>query len=35
MVRRFAKVSGEEIEDAFFYRSGLVNTKTTIPPQGR
>ena len=31
MVRRFAKVSEEEIEQAFFYPSDLVNTKTTIP----
>ena len=31
MARRFAKVSEEEIEDAFFYPSDLVNTKTTIP----
>ena len=31
MVRRFAKVSEEEIEEAFFYPSDLVNTKTTIP----
>ena len=30
MARRFAKVS-EEIEEAFFYTSDLVNTKTTIP----
>ena len=30
MARRFAKVS-EEIEEAFFYSSDLVNTKTTIP----
>ena len=30
MVRRFAKVSEEEIEEAFFL-SDLVNTKTTIP----
>ena len=27
----FAKVSEEEIEEAFFYLSDLVNTKTTIP----
>ena len=27
----FAKVSEEEIEEAFFYPSDLVNTKTTIP----
>ena len=31
MARRFAKVSEEEIEEAFFYPSELVNTKTTIP----
>ena len=31
MARRFAKVSEEEIEEAFFYLSDLVNTKTTIP----
>ena len=31
MVRRFAKVSEEEIKTAFFYPSDLVNTKTTIP----
>ena len=31
MARRFAKVSEEEIEEAFFYPSGLVNTKTAIP----
>ena len=31
MARRFAKVSGEEIEEAFFYPSDLVNTKTAIP----
>jgi len=30
MVRRFAKVSEEEIEEAFFYPSDFVNTKTTI-----
>ena len=30
-MRRFAKVSEEEIEEAFFYPSDLVNTKTTIP----
>ena len=29
MARRFAKVSQEEIEEAFFYPSDLVNTKTT------
>ena len=28
---RSAKVSEEEIEEAFFYPSDLVNTKTTIP----
>ena len=27
----FAKVSEEEIEEALFYPSDLVNTKTTIP----
>ena len=32
MVRRFTKVSEEEIEEAFFYPSDLVNTKTTTPP---
>ena len=31
MARRFAKVSEEEIEEAFFYPPDLVNTKTTIP----
>ena len=31
MVHRFAKVLEEEIEEAFFYPSDLVNTKTTIP----
>ena len=31
MARRFAKVSEEEIDEAFFYPSDLVNTKTTIP----
>ena len=31
MARRFAKVSEEEIEEAFFYPTDLVNTKTTIP----
>ena len=30
MARRFAKVLEEEIEEAFFYPSDLVNTKTTI-----
>ena len=31
MARRFAKVSEEEIEEAFFYQSDSVNTKTAIP----
>ena len=31
MARRFVKVSEEEIEEAFFYPSDLVNTKTAIP----
>ena len=31
MVHRFAKVLEEEIEEAFFNPSDLVNTKTTIP----
>ena len=31
MARRFAKVLEEEIEEAFFYPSDFVNTKTTIP----
>ena len=32
MARCFAKVSAvEEIEEAVFYPSDLVNTKTTIP----
>ena len=31
MARRFAKVLEEEIEEAFFCPSDLVNTKTTIP----
>ena len=31
MARRFAKVSEEIDEAAFFYPSDLVNTKTTIP----
>ena len=31
MVRRFAKVSEEETEEAYFFPSDLVNTKTTIP----
>ena len=39
MARLFAKVSEEETEEAFFYPSDFVNTKTTIPyplsPQGR
>ena len=30
MARRFAKVSEEEIEEAFFCPSDLVNTKTTV-----
>jgi len=30
MARRFAKVSEQEIEEASFYPSDLVNTKTTI-----
>ena len=30
MVRRFAKVAEEEIEEALFYPYDLVNTKTTI-----
>ena len=30
MARRFAKVSEEEIEEAYFFHD-LVNTKTTIP----
>jgi len=30
MARRFAKVSEKAIEEAFFYPSDLVNTKTTI-----
>ena len=30
MTRRFAKVSEEEIDEAFFYPSDLVDTKTTI-----
>ena len=30
-MRRFAKVPEEEIEEAFFYPSEYVNTKTTIP----
>ena len=31
MAHHFAKVSEEEIEEALFYPSDLVNTKTTIP----
>ena len=31
MASRFPKVSEEEIEEAFFNPSDLVNTKTTIP----
>ena len=31
MACRFANVSEEEIEEALFYPSDLVNTKTTIP----
>ena len=31
MAHRFTKVSEEEIEEAFFYPSDLVNTKTTSP----
>ena len=31
MACRFGKVSEEEIEEASFYPSDLVNTKTTIP----
>ena len=31
MAPRFAKVSEEEIEEAFFHPSDLVNTETTIP----
>ena len=38
MAHRFTKVSEEEIvainEAAFFYPSDLVNSKTTIPPEG-
>ena len=30
MARRFAKVLEEGIQEAFFYPSDLVNTKTTI-----
>ena len=35
MALHFAKVSEEEIEEAFFYPSDLVNTETTIPLRGR
>ena len=31
MVRRVAKLSEEKIEEAFFYPSDLVSTKTTNP----
>ena len=31
MALRFAKVLEEEFEEAFFYPSDFVNTKTTIP----
>ena len=31
MPRLFEKISEEEIEEAFFNPSDLVNTKTTIP----
>ena len=31
MARHFTKVLEEEIEEAFFYPSDLVNAKTTIP----
>ena len=31
MAHRFVKVLEEEIQEAFFYPSDLVNTKTTIP----
>ena len=31
MARRFANVSEEEIQEAFFYASDLGNTKTSIP----
>ena len=31
MACRFTKDLGGEIEEAFFYPSNLVNTKTTIP----
>ena len=30
-VKKMVKVSEEEIEEAFFHPSDLVNTKTTIP----
>ena len=31
MARRLAKVSEEEIQEGFFYRSDLVNTKQLSP----
>ena len=31
MERHFAKFSEEEIEEAFFYPSDLLNTQATIP----
>ena len=31
MALRFVNVSEEKIEEALFYPSDLVNTKTTIP----
>ena len=31
MASRFAKLSEEEIEEAFFYPSDLVNAKTATP----
>ena len=31
MVHPFAKVSEEEIEEAFSYPSDLINAKTTFP----
>ena len=31
MACRFVKVSEKEIEEALFYPSDLVNTKTTMP----
>ena len=34
MARRFAKVLEEEIEEAFFYPSDLVNTKTLLSHSG-